>query len=206
MTLQLRLYLSTHSAQIPVDAFSHFDRTAATPLDRFLSAPPAERFIRSDEQTRKQILQLLRAISREAAKRQAGYLAYAMLLQLLGLLDKERTSDDGAATVSDLVRHALCYVGKNVATVSGVGEVAAALHVHPSYLSARFSSEMKTGLKQYIIYKKISVAKQMLLEGAAVADVCYRVGFCTSSHFIETFRSVVGETPRKYAANRYQAK
>lgn len=190
--------------QIPVDAFSHFDRMAASPIDRFLSAPSADRFIRADEETRQEILTLLRAISREAAKRQSGYLAYAMLLRLLGLLDKERISGEMCSPVSDLVRHALRYVGENALTVSGVGEVARALHVHPSYLSARFSAEMKTGLKQYIIYKKISVAKQLLLEGGTVADVCYRTGFCSSSHFIETFRAVVGETPRKYVAGYFK--
>ena len=64
--------------------------------------------------------------------------------------------------------------------------------------SAAFSAEMGTGLKQYLIHKKISVSKELLLSGKSVTEVCYLVGFGTASHFIDTFRAVVGMTPGAY--------
>ncbi|MGI5898297.1 MAG: helix-turn-helix transcriptional regulator [Christensenellales bacterium] len=53
--------------------------------------------------------------------------------------------------------------------------------------------------KDYLIGLRIDHAKRMLVdENASVAEVCRRVGYANISHFIKTFKAVVGTTPAKY--------
>ena len=125
---------------------------------------------------------------------------------LLALLNHHTAPHDRISSPSPLIGSVLKYVAENALMLSGVSEIASHFHVHPSYLSTAFSSEMRTGLKQYLIHKKISAAKEMLLAGEGVTEVCYKVGFGSSSHFIEIFRDIVGITPGEYRKRAFLTK
>ncbi len=184
--------------QIPAAAFASLPYEGERPLDRFLKAKGGERLIDADTECREELLSLLFSISRRLREEEAKYLAYADLLHFLALLNRRAASCGRAASPSALIDAVLKYVSENALSLSGVSEIASHFHVHPSYLSAAFSADMQTGLKQYLIHKKISAAKELLLAGESVTEACYRVGFGSSSHFIDTFRSVVGMTPGAY--------
>ena len=192
--------------QIPFNAFSFASANGEGPLDRFLSAPSDERLISTDEKTRDELLSLLFSISRRLRMEEAKYLAFADLLHLLALLNHHTAPHDRISSPSPLIGSVLKYVAENALTLGGVSEIASHFHVHPSYLSTAFSSEMRTGLKQYLIHKKISAAKEMLLAGEGVTEVCYKVGFGSSSHFIEIFRDIVGITPGEYRKRAFLTK
>lgn len=184
--------------QIPDAAFASLPFGGEGPLDRFSKARHGERLIDTDEETREELLSLLFSLSRRLREEETKYLAFADLLHLLALLNRHTASPPRAASPSPLVGSVLKHVSENALSLSGVREIATHFHVHPSYLSAAFSAEMGTGLKQYLIHKKISVSKELLLSGKSVTEVCYLVGFGTASHFIDTFRAVVGMTPGAY--------
>lgn len=192
-TLYERFYV-----QIPIGAFDAFDALAASPLARFLQAPLGDRFIGTDAETRGELLHLLENISRHIREGNSGCLAYAELLKLLGLLDAGIIRAKSAAPVPPLIADVLRYVSEHALRLSSVREIADIFHVHPSYLSTAFSAAMNKGLKQYLIYKKISAAKEMLAAGETVTEVCYRTGFGSCSHFIDMFRGIVGVTPYRY--------
>ncbi len=66
-------------------------------------------------------------------------------------------------------------------------------------LTADFKACTNVTIKQYIQLTRINYAKQMLLSGHNISDVAQNCGFCDDSHFIHTFRSIVGQTPRAFA-------
>jgi len=57
----------------------------------------------------------------------------------------------------------------------------------------------------YQLCLRISHARQLLLEGAAAADVAARCGFADQSHFIRHFKRFNGVTPMQYARARTPA-
>ncbi len=184
--------------QIPLSAFSFLPQSAAKPLDRFLHAKKGERIIHSDEKERHEMLRLLTSISERIRFYPVKYTAFADLLYFLELLNQSKTSQPKETVSSGLIAEVLRYIQDNCLTLSGVHEIAAHFHVHPSYLSTAFSHTVHTGLKQYLIHKKIAAAKEMLLGGENTTEVCYKTGFGSSSHFISTFRAIVGCTPGEY--------
>ncbi|MDX1408823.1 MAG: AraC family transcriptional regulator [Saprospiraceae bacterium] len=53
--------------------------------------------------------------------------------------------------------------------------------------------------RQYLIDKRISVARDLLREGNSVREVCLAVGFTSASSFCHLFKSRTGMTPSAFA-------
>lgn len=78
-------------------------------------------------------------------------------------------------------------------------ELAAMVHVSSGYLGRIFKKETGLALTDYIIKKRIAVAKQLLTKTSlSVTDVSARVGITYSSYFTKIFKEQVGMTPQEY--------
>ena len=78
-------------------------------------------------------------------------------------------------------------------------ELAAMVHVSSGYLGRIFKKETGPALTDYIIKKRIAVAKQLLTKTSlSVTDVSARVGITYSSYFTKIFKEQVGMTPQDY--------
>jgi AraC-like DNA-binding protein len=71
-----------------------------------------------------------------------------------------------------------------------------------AYVSAQFSRQMGLPLKQFIVTKKIALAKQLLEEPLSVTQVCERCGFGDYSNFIRTFKKNTGISPLQWRKER----
>jgi len=82
--------------------------------------------------------------------------------------------------------------------------VAAAVKVHPGYLSALFKAETGISLTQYVRDKKITEAKNMLREADySVSEIAEMLGFNSLSYFSKVFRQVSALSPREYVEALY---
>ena len=65
-------------------------------------------------------------------------------------------------------------------------------------LLRKFSKAYKFTPHAYILNKRINKAKQLLSDGAPIAETAAQCGFYDQSHFVKTFRLYVGMTPIEY--------
>ncbi|WP_026519777.1 response regulator transcription factor [Butyrivibrio sp. FCS006] len=78
-------------------------------------------------------------------------------------------------------------------------ELAAMVHVSSGYLGRIFKKETGLAISDYIVKKRIAVAKQLLSKTSlSVTDVSNRVGFTYSSYFTKTFKEHTGMTPQEF--------
>ncbi len=78
-------------------------------------------------------------------------------------------------------------------------ELAAMVHVSSGYLGRIFKKETGLAISDYIVKKRISVAKQLLSKTSlSITDVSNRVGFSYSSYFTKTFKEHTGMTPQEF--------
>ena len=77
-------------------------------------------------------------------------------------------------------------------------ELANIFFVSRAKLTADFKESTSVTVKQYIQLTRINNAKLMLLAGRSISEVAQLCGFCDDSHFIHTFRNIVGMTPRAF--------
>lgn len=71
-------------------------------------------------------------------------------------------------------------------------------YITGSYLCQIFKQTTGSTLHEYIVYKRISRAKQLLLKGESAANASFKCGFSDYSNFVRAFRKVTGYSPREY--------
>ncbi|HHV11884.1 MAG TPA: helix-turn-helix transcriptional regulator [Clostridiales bacterium] len=78
-------------------------------------------------------------------------------------------------------------------------QVAEHMHMNLTYLTTLFKEKTSYSLYEYIQFRKIEEAKQMLKHtSASVTDIAYALGYSSTPHFSKAFKNFVGKTPQKY--------
>ena len=80
-----------------------------------------------------------------------------------------------------------------------LSDVAEALSVNSSYLSAIFSKEMDTTFVKFLTAKRLDKARELLVKKRMhTADVAAAVGYKDSHYFSFVFRKTYGMSPKEY--------
>lgn len=119
-----------------------------------------------------------------------------LLLQLFGELKREKYAHKmlpgWLATVKDLL-HDDQYSSLSYA------EIAALAGVHPATLSKVFPTYFHCTVGEYARKVKIDKSLPLLSKKAlSVEEVAFQCGFYDASHFVRTFKELVGYTPTEY--------
>ena len=62
-----------------------------------------------------------------------------------------------------------------------------------------FKRTMGAAPHRYVLERRMDRAKEMLRSsGASLVDISLSLGFCSQSHFTNTFRRMVGATPGEF--------
>jgi AraC family transcriptional regulator len=76
-------------------------------------------------------------------------------------------------------------------------ELAAIAHISPTYFASLFKQATGWTPHQYVIYRRIECAKQLLFQGElSIAEISAQVGFANPGHFSRHFKKLVGVTPK----------
>lgn len=86
-------------------------------------------------------------------------------------------------------------------TAEGIGlaEAAVVLHADSTHLIRAFSREFGMPPHQYLISRRVDLARPLLLDGVPARDVAAATGFHDQPHLIRHFKRIVGTTPGQYA-------
>nr|WP_273385682.1 response regulator [Cohnella zeiphila] len=104
-------------------------------------------------------------------------------------------------TLRDPVRAAVRYVDEHLETTFGLKEVAACVHLNPSYFSVLFKEQMDMTLSEYIARRKLQRAKEWLLRTKLpIAEIAERIGYRTAKYFNKVFKEYEGVSPGQYRA------
>ncbi|OUM87265.1 MAG: hypothetical protein BAA01_12185 [Bacillus thermozeamaize] len=97
------------------------------------------------------------------------------------------------------IMQAIRYVFANMDKRIGLEEVAAHLHMNPSYFSRMFKKETGETFTDFVIRMKMQRARELLdTTNYSVGMICDMLGYDNQSYFIKTFKSAVGVTPMEY--------
>ncbi|MDR9825869.1 AraC family transcriptional regulator [Vibrio sp. FNV 38] len=98
--------------------------------------------------------------------------------------------------IADIVQ----YIDENLPNQLQEEALAEKCHYSVTYFSKLFSKSMGVSFKDYLINKRISLAKEMLIEdkSAKIAVVAYQCGYKDVSYFSRIFKKRTGLTPAIY--------
>ncbi|WSQ62618.1 AraC family transcriptional regulator [Streptomyces sp. NBC_01217] len=78
-------------------------------------------------------------------------------------------------------------------------EAARLVHAHPTHLVRAFSGAFGIAPHQYMMSRRVDLARRLLLDGQPPGEVATAAGFYDQSHLTRHFKRVVGITPGRYA-------
>lgn len=105
----------------------------------------------------------------------------------------------GDSHQAELFRKSLLFVEENLGNSGLVlDELAAFLFISPSYCSRLFRKYTGKGFREYVIDRRIQLAKVLLEGGSSVTETCFAVGYSDLTHFTRVFRRRVGSNPSSY--------
>lgn len=102
---------------------------------------------------------------------------------------KEPVAIQRAAEIID------AHVRHDATEKPGIRDLAAQVGLHPNYFIQCFARSRGLTPHAWMLYRKITLAKQMLIRGVPAPETAQTLGFHDQPHFIRHFRKVFGTTP-----------
>jgi AraC-like DNA-binding protein len=78
-------------------------------------------------------------------------------------------------------------------------DAARRVHAHPTHLVRAFSGAFGIAPHQYVMSRRVDLARRLLLDGKPPGEVATAAGFYDQSHLTRHFKRIVGITPGRYA-------
>ncbi|WP_010282056.1 AraC family transcriptional regulator [Bacillus timonensis] len=94
----------------------------------------------------------------------------------------------------------LDFINKNLDKKISLDLLQDTFFVNKYYLSHIFKRNTGFTIMEYITYKRIMWAMELLLSGITALDVAHRTGFSDYSTFYKAFKKITGISPRQYCS------
>lgn len=100
---------------------------------------------------------------------------------------------------SKLTNDIISFISDNIQKKITLGDIADITNYSQSYISTYFKKETGSTIKNFILTKKIGVAKHLLkTSDISVGDLSEYLNFSSYNHFSSTFQSFAGCRPSDY--------
>lgn len=171
------------------------------------SRPDHSYLLHPDGISRELLNYLLNMIHRELASREYGAEMYCAgaLLQILVSLNRLAISatgeNDTRPGAESVVYRILDYINEHYVEDLSLDFLANRFFVSKYHLSREFSHLVGCSVHQYIIQKRLDMAKQMMSAGLPVSEVYQHCGFGDYSNFYRAFKGKYRISPRDYVEN-----
>ncbi len=104
-----------------------------------------------------------------------------------------------AANWYEPIRNAIAHLNRHYTEDVSVKELAKVAHYSPAQFRRLFKEVTQMSPSDYIMNVRINASKTLLTTtDRRISDIAAETGFFDHSHFIRTFRRIVGRTPAKY--------
>ena len=115
------------------------------------------------------------------------------------VIDAAASHSDGSVFVSMHIEDCKNYIFAHLHGKISIQDIASALHLNANYLSTIFKKKEGITIQQYIIRKKIEIAKNMLtFSQYSYSDIANFLGFSSQSHMGTHFKKETGMTMHEY--------
>lgn len=110
-------------------------------------------------------------------------------------LSAHENDSDHVHIANTLVNDAVQYINANILTSLSLDDICAEIHITKSYLHQLFIKHLQISPGQYILSKKLAIARKNLRMGFKATDVYLACGFTDYSAFYRAYMKQFGHSP-----------
>jgi YesN/AraC family two-component response regulator len=102
-------------------------------------------------------------------------------------------------STKDTIRKAIGYIDRHLKDELTLKDVAAHVHLNPSYFSVLFKDQANLNFSEYVTRRRIQRAKELVIStNLPINEIAEEVGYKTSKYFIKIFKENEDMTPSAY--------
>lgn len=174
-------------------------------LENFLSQHTqagVHQFCMTDEEAErcKQLMQELAQTQKENAAL-SRFENFAKLLEFLSLVCRVMNRSDKSLepiVVNEAMQEILSYINRNYTSAIKLDALARQFGVSVSFLSHEFVKYTGRSVYDYVLYRRVLMAKELICSAAPLNEVAYQCGFNDYSSFLRSFTKIAGMSPSAY--------
>lgn len=127
----------------------------------------------------------------------------SLFVQLMVLMNRLFLNSDKNRDLEDIqydktIEGVLNYINSNLENDLSIDTIASKFFISKYYLMRKFKSQIGSSIHNYIIQKRLILAKSLISEGLTMSNVCSKCGFNDYSSFVRAFKKVYGVSPSNY--------
>ncbi|HWZ05187.1 MAG TPA: AraC family transcriptional regulator [Mucilaginibacter sp.] len=139
-------------------------------------------------------------ITPDPDEEQMQLIASALKVPGFELINKE--SDKTVEAIKNAVIELVHHADLSEMHTSYSGSIASRVGKDYAYLSRLFSNSQDVTIERFIIQQKVEKIKELLEYGELnLNEIAYRMGYSSSAHLSNQFKSVTGVTPSQFKAS-----
>lgn len=126
---------------------------------------------------------------------------YALMIRLLSVVCRAMRRTDpveGEVFGSSIIQEILDYINNHYTQPIRIENLAHSFGVSVSYLSHEFARFTNRSVYDYVLYRRVMLARQQIMGTASLNDIAYQCGFNDYSNFLRSFSRIVGMSPSQY--------
>ena len=127
--------------------------------------------------------------------------SFSKLLQFLSIIcrvmHRTQTSTE-PIVVNEAMQDVLSYINNHYTTSIKLETVARQFGVSVSFLSHEFVKYTGRSVYDYVLYRRVLLAKELIASGRPLNEVAYQCGFNDYSSFLRSFTKMTGMSPSAY--------
>ena len=126
---------------------------------------------------------------------------YALLTNFLNVMChgiRRSQPIPGTVISNSVIQNVLTYINNHYTQPLRIDQLARQFGVSVSYLSHEFAKFTNRSVYDYILYRRVMLACQMMQTDESLNAIAYQCGFNDYSNFLRMFSKLVGKSPSRF--------
>ena len=121
---------------------------------------------------------------------------FVQLMVLMNRLFLNRDIED--IQYDKTIEGVLNYINSNLENDLSIDTIASEFFISKYYLMRKFKNQIGSSIHNYVVQKRLILARSLISDGLSMSSVCSRCGFNDYSSFVRAFKKVYGVSPSNY--------
>ena len=127
----------------------------------------------------------------------------SLFVQLMVLMNRLFLNSDKNRDIEDIqydktIEGVLNYINSNLENDLSIDTIASEFFISKYYLMRKFKNQIGSSIHNYVVQKRLILARSLISDGLSMSSVCSRCGFNDYSSFVRAFKKVYGASPSNY--------
>lgn len=127
----------------------------------------------------------------------------SLFVQLMVLMNRLFLNSDKNRDIEDIqydktIEGVLNYINSNLENYLSIDTIASEFFISKYYLMRKFKNQIGSSIHNYVVQKRLILARSLISDGLSMSSVCSRCGFNDYSSFVRAFKKVYGVSPSNY--------